>query len=165
MRFVLLALTLAIALPAQAQDAAKEKALTRFMKAMNSDANYTLLGNGVLQSFVPLIAMNEAKQEQVKAIIQAEVVPELKANRPVYTKALRAAYSRRFTTAELNAAAAFIESPVGQKMRSTERDIQTDALQSLDPLQKKIQATIGPRVLAKMKAQGLVVPPPAPKGG
>ena len=162
MRKLILTAAVLVAMPAIAQDKAKDAALTRFMKAMNADANYTSIGNGVLQSFVPLIAINQQKQSEVEQIIQAEVVPELKANRAVYTRALRAAYAKRFTTAELNTAAAFIESPVGQKMRVSEREVQVDALKSLEPLQKKIQATIAPRVLSKMKAAGLKTEPPKP---
>jgi hypothetical protein len=162
MRILIIIGALLIALPASAQDKAKDAALTRFMKAMSADASYTSIGNGVLQSFVPLIAINQQKQAEVEQIIQAEVVPELKANRTVYTRALRAAYAKRFTTAELNSAAAFIESPIGQKMRLSERDVQVDALKSLEPLQKKIQTTIAPRVLSRMKAAGLKTEPPKP---
>jgi hypothetical protein len=157
-----LAVLTALATPALAQDAAKNAALDRFMKATNADAGYTVLGNGALQSFAPLAVMNQGKEQAVAAIIQAELVPELRTNRVVYNRALRAAYASRFSTAELNAVSAFVESEAGRKLRTTEQQVQAEAAKSLKPLQGKIQNSITPRILAKMKAQGLKVPPPAP---
>jgi hypothetical protein len=150
--------------PALAQDAAKSAALDRFMKAMNADAGYTIIGQGALQSFAPLAIMNQGKEQAVGKIIETELVPALRSNRAVYTRALRAAYNKRFTTAELNSISAFVESPAGQKLRKSEQDVQSEAAKSLEPLQKNIQTAIAPRILAKMKAQGLKVPPPPPAG-
>lgn len=158
---LLLAATLTT-LPALAQDAAKEAALDRFMKAINVEGGYTALGGSVLQSFAPLVLMNQDKQKVVEDIIKSELVPELKNNRPIYTKALRAAYAKRFNTAELNSASMFIESPLGQKIRVSERDVQGEAFQALTPMQKKIQTVIAPQVLKKMKAAGLNIPPSKP---
>jgi hypothetical protein len=150
--------------PVFAQDAAKSAALDRFMKAMNAEAGYTILGQGALQSFAPLALMNPGKEQGVGKIIEAELVPELRANRVVYNRALRAAYAKRFSTAELTALSNFVESPPWQKLRKQEQDVQSEAAAALGPLQKKIQTSIGPRILAKMKAQGLKVPPPTPAG-
>jgi hypothetical protein len=150
--------------PTLAQDAAKSAALDRFMKVMNADAGYTIIGQGALQSFAPLALMNQGKEQAVGKIIETELVPALRSNRTVYTKALRAAYNKRFTTTELEAISNFIESPAGQKLRKSEQEVQAEAANSLGPLQKNIQTTIAPRILAKMKAQGLKVPPPPPAG-
>jgi hypothetical protein len=152
------------ATPVFAQDAAKSAALDRFMKVMNTEAGYTILGQGALQSFAPLALMNPGKEQVVGKLIETELVPELRANRSIYNRALRAAYAKRFSTAELNAISNFVESPPWQKMRKSEQEVQGEAAASLGPLQKKIQTSIGPRILAKMKAQGLKVPPPAPAG-
>ncbi len=163
-RLALIGLALVLASPVFAQDAAKSAALDRFMKAMNADAGYTVIGQGALQSFAPLALMNQGKEQAVGKIIETELVPALRSNRLIYTKALRAAYNKRFTTPELVAISNFIESPAGQKLRKTEADVQTEAASSLAPLQKTIQNAIAPRILAKMKAQGLKVPPPPPAG-
>jgi hypothetical protein len=165
MRFLpIVSLLLAFSMPAMAQDAAKSAALDRFMKVMNAEAGYTMIGQGALQSFAPLAIMNQGKEQVVGKIIETELVPELRNNRAVYNRALRAAYSKRFNTSELSAIANFVESPAGQKLRKSEQEVQAEAAGSLGPLQKKIQTLIAPRILAKMKAQGLKVPSPAPAG-
>jgi hypothetical protein len=165
MRFLpLFSVLLTLSMPAAAQDAAKSAALDRFMKVMNAEAGYTIIGQGALQSFAPLALMNQGKEQVVGKIIETELVPELRSNRAVYNRALRAAYSKKFSTAELVAISNFIESPTGQKLRNSEQGVQAEAAGSLGPLQKKIQTTIAPRILAKMKAQGLKVPPPAVAG-
>jgi hypothetical protein len=165
MRFLTsFALFASLCAPALAQDAAKTTALDRFMKAMNTDTGYTIIGQGALQSFAPLALMNQGKEQAVGKIIETELVPELRNNRVIYTRALRAAYDKRFSTAELTAISNFVESPAGQKLRKSEQDVQTEAANSLLPLQKKIQTSIAPRIIAKMKAQGLKVPPPPPSG-
>jgi hypothetical protein len=165
MRILSIAITsLLLAAPALAQDAAKSAALDRFMKVMNAEAGYTIIGQGALQSFAPLALMNQGKEQVIGKIIEAELVPELRTNRSVYNRAQRAAYNKRFTTAELTAISNFVESPVWQKMRKSEEEVQAEAAASLAPLQKKIQTVIAPRILAKMKAQGLKVPPPPPAG-
>ncbi len=162
-RLLSLAALMILALPSFAQDAARTAALDRFMRAMNADAGYTVIGQGALQSFAPLALMNQGKEQVVGKIIETELVPELRANRSVYNTALRAAYNKRFTTSELTAISNFIESPAGQKLRKSEAEVQAEAANSLAPLQKKIQNSIAPRILAKMKAQGLKVPPPPGK--
>jgi uncharacterized protein len=148
--------------PAFAQDAAKNAAVDRLFAALNADQLYTILGNQALQSFAPLVSMNGEKAPQVAKIIEGEVVPELKANRPVFTRAMKAAYAKRFTTAELTQAAAFLESPTGKKISIAQREVPQEAAASLKPMQQKIDANVVPRILAKMKAAGLKVPPAAP---
>jgi hypothetical protein len=155
---------LVISAPAVSQDAAKSAALDRFMKVMNTEAGYTAIGQGALQSFAPLALMNQGKEQQIGKIIEAELVPELRNNRITYNDALRAAYSKRFSTAELTLISNFVESPAGQKLRKNEQDVQSEAINALAPLQKKIQTNIAPRIIAKMKAQGLKVPPALPAG-
>jgi uncharacterized protein len=154
-----------IATPAFAQDAAKKAALDRFMKATGADQAYQNIGQQTINAFAPLAQMNPTRQQEIVKIIEAEVIPELRAARPVFEGALRAAYSKRFSTAELTQVAAFWESPAGRKLRASEGEVLKEALGSLGPLQTKIQSTVAPRVMAKMRAAGMQVPPtgPAPK--
>jgi uncharacterized protein len=151
-----------ISTTAVAQDAAKNAAVDRLFVALNADQLYTILGNQALQSFAPLVGMNGDKAPQVAKIIEGEVVPELKANRPVFTRAMKAAYAKRFTTAELVQAAAFLESPTGKKISTAQREVPQEAAASLKPMQQKIDGTVVPRIIAKMKAAGLKVPPGGP---
>ena len=115
-------------------DAAKEAALTRYLTAINAESSYNGVAGQAMSQFVPLVQMNAAKQKDVAAIIQSEMVPILKAAQPAFNKALRAAYDKRFTTAELSQMADFITSAVGTKMRSTERDIGPEVMQSMGGL-------------------------------
>jgi hypothetical protein len=151
-----------ITAPAFAQDAAKNAAVDRLYKALNAEQLYTVLGNQALQNFAPLIQNNMEKKDQVIKLIEGEIVPELKANRPTFTRALKAAYAKRFTTAELTAAANFLESTTGKKLSQAQLEVPREAAQSLNPLQAKIQSTVVPRILAKMKAAGMKVPPQGP---
>jgi hypothetical protein len=155
MKYLLIASAYMIAAPALAQDAAKSAALDRFMKAVRADDGYSVLGYGAIQSFTPLAAINPGKEQAVGAIVKAELEPQLRKYRPIYSSALRAAYARRFTTAELNSLSVFLESPVWAKLQKAQVEAQDDANKSLVPLQKTIQSTVSPRILAKMKAQGL----------
>ncbi len=165
MKLVYIALAAAVmSAPAMAQDAAKNAAVDRLYNALNAEQLYTVLGNQALQNFAPLIQNNNDKKDQVIKIIEGEVVPELKANRPTFTRALKAAYAKRFTTAELTAAANFLESATGKKLSQAQLEVPREAAQSLNPLQAKIQNTVVPRILAKMKAAGMKVPPTGPAG-
>jgi hypothetical protein len=150
---------LLVSAPAIAQDAAKNAAVDRLFKALNADGLYTSLGQGALQSFGPFVAANPSKQKEAAAIIEAEVVPELKANRPVFTRALRAEYAKRMTTAELTQAAAFLESPAGKKLSLAQRDAPAIAADSLKAMQAKIDSSVVPRIVSRFKAAGLKTPP------
>jgi hypothetical protein len=159
---ILRTLTLAallISAPAHAQDAAKNAAVDRLFKALNADGLYTSLGQGALQSFGPFVAVNPTKQKEAAAIIEAEIVPELKANRPVFTRALKAEYAKRMTTAELTQAATFLESPAGKKLSLAQRDAPAIAADSLKSMQTKIDSAIVPRIVSRFKAAGLKTPP------
>ncbi len=145
--------------PVFAQDAAKMAVVDRLFKALNADNLYTSLGQQALQSFAPFVAMNGDKQKQAADIIEAEIVPELKANRPVFTRALKAEYAKRMTTAEITAAAAFLESPAGQKLSLAQREAPAVAAAALKPMQQKIDATVLPRIITRFKAAGLKMPP------
>jgi hypothetical protein len=145
--------------PAFAQDAAKNAAIDRLFKALNADGLYTSLGQQALQSFGPFVAMNPTKQKEAAAIIEAEIVPELKANRPVFTRALKAEYAKRMTTAELTQAAAFLESESGRKLSMLQLEAPRGAAESLKPMQTKIDKTVLPRILSRFKAAGLKLPP------
>jgi hypothetical protein len=158
-------LAAALSTPVLAQDAVKEAAIDRLFVALNADQLYTGLGNQTLSNFAPLIQMNLAKRDQVIKIIEGEVVPELKASRPAFTKALKAAYAKRFTTEELNAATAFLTSTTGKKLSQAQLEVPREASSSLDPLQKRIGTVAVPKILAKMKAAGMKVPPPPPVAG
>jgi uncharacterized protein len=161
-RYLAAAILVLATQPVFAQDAAKNAAVERLFVALNADQLYTILGNQALQSFSPLVGMNGDKAPQVAKIIEGEVVPELKANRPVFARAMKAAYAKRFTTAELVQAATFLESPTGKKLSQAQRDVPQEAAASLKPMQQKIDATVVPRIIAKMKAAGLKVPPAGP---
>lgn len=150
--------SLLVVAPAFAQDAAKNAAVDRLFKALNADQLYSILGQQALQSFGPFVAMNPDKQKEAAAIIEAEVVPELKANRPVFTRALKAEYAKRMSTAELTQAAAFLESPAGQKLSLAQREAPPIAAAALKPMQTKIDSTVLPRILTRFKAAGLKMP-------
>jgi hypothetical protein len=156
------ALALSIVAPAHAQDAAKEAALTRFIEAVGANQSYNIIGQQALMAFAPLINMNRARQQDAIKIVEGEVVPVLNSNRATYTRALRAAYSKRFTTAELTQGAAFMESALGRKMTQANQEVIAEAAGSLKPLQTQITNQVAPRVISKMRAAGLTVPQEAP---
>ncbi len=156
-------LLVAAAAPALAQDAAKAAAVDRLYAALNADQLYTGLGNQALNNFAPLIQNNEPRKEQVIKIIEGEMVPELKANRPAFTRALKAAYAKRFTAAEMTTAATFLESAVGKKLSTAQLEVPREAASSLGTLDTRIRTVVVPKILAKMKAAGLKVPPQNPQ--
>lgn len=160
------ALAMAMVSPTFAADATKETALNRFMAVSNADGNYGIIVQQARQSFIPLIQMNPTQQDKVIAIIEAELTPPLKAGQPVFLAALRTAYDKRFTTAELNQLADFMATPVWLKLNQTRGEVLPEAAKSLTALQESLNTKVGPAVLAKMKAAGLVVPKlrPAKKG-
>ena len=140
-------------------DAAKDAALTRYLTAINAEADYNEVAGQAMSQFVPLVQMNAAKQKEAAAIIQGEMVPLLKAAQPTFNRAIRAAYDKRFSTAELNQMADFIASPVGIKMRTAQHDIGPEVMQSMGGLQQDMRSKAVPHILAKMKAAGMRVPP------
>jgi hypothetical protein len=156
----LIALTLAAPLAHAADDPAKSKALDRFLASMNVERAYQAMGQSTLNAFGPLVVLNRDRQQQAAKIIEAEVVPEVRAMRPAFFAALRSAYAKRFTTAELNQISAFLESPAGRKLRASEASVPADTRAALKPFEVKINQTIAPRVLTKLKAAGLKTPEP-----
>lgn len=151
-----------VALPAGAQtiDPAKAKALDRFMAVMNAERAYQAMGQSTLNAFGPLVMLNRDRQQEAVRIIEAELVPEVRAIRPTFFAALRSAYAKRFTTAELNQISAFLESPAGRKLRASDAQVPADTRAALKPFETRVTQTIAPRVLAKLKAAGLKTPEP-----
>ncbi len=156
--FTLLILALGIA-PLAHADAAKEAALTRYITTMKAEESYDAVARQTMQPFIPLIQMNAAKQKEVAEIIQSTMLPMLKTEQPQFNKALRAAYDKRFTTAELNQITDFLTSPAGVKMRATELEIGPDVMQAIGPNLNKDVNKAAPVILAKMKAAGMRLPP------
>jgi Uncharacterized protein conserved in bacteria (DUF2059) len=142
-----------------AQKAAANTAVDRLFKALNAEKLYTQLGYQALQSFAPLVGLNGEKGQQVAKIIETEVVPELRANRPIFDRALKAAYTKRMSGAEMTQAAVFLESPAGKKLSDAQREAPEEAAASLNAMKQKMELAVVPRILAKMKAAGLKVPP------
>jgi uncharacterized protein len=154
---VLSAGMLAVALPAAAQEVPPEQlALARkYIELTDNAAIYevTMVETGIA-TMRQIVTQNPELMDQVDEAV-GKILEEYKGRKGELLDQFARVYAVRFTPEELQQIVTFYESPVGQKLASSNLEVNSDLQRVLQVFTDNVQREFFAKVRAELRAQGV----------
>lgn len=144
----------------QAEDPEKTAAISALVDATEAGSMADEMVGLFIEDILPLLSeANPGKEEEMRAIVDAEVRAAMEAMKPDVVALTASVWSRHFTTEEIKALADFYRSPLGRKLLEKQPVIARESMEPGMFISQRAAKLAMDRVKETLKAANLTVPP------